>query len=528
VTDDPSDAASGHFDHHGWWINAGSADPDSVVLASAHESNHRQLQHSTAFGAVTIALHRLGTDSRFPASRAVVGDMVRSSETIHEAFATWASLTSLARSRDELTAYPLYVRHWDAMQRCVKELPSPYLRLHAAHAIARACMQAPVAEIAVAVGLNNMTLADLSERLRPDYRFRLLRRHGTNWQAANPRLDAAAEDPEIEELIAAPSLTAELFGSEHHERWEHVNTILYDHIATVLASHRCPTIAYDGHLGWTRQLLGETERLLGRPIDLLPGNRREQREVARVVLRNVEAEGFSNGPLLRARQLPSDTPVAHLVAATGHDSHLFLTIRPAASQTLSYNLPPDDSSEASAMLRRTVIDDDGAPTVELLDVSERVAQLSGSKRRIVSLIALSAVNSRLAATLGADAGPSRAVLMMDVSLGAHLDVWLRAPGAQFGYTLLRTESFGRRLPILVGRIRVGGAGESHLLVRPLSDAAVRIHKAALDALAEAGAHVVVDHSILEDGAAYLPLVLAHLAGEETRFPAVDKERLRSR
>ena len=76
---DDHKSASGWFDHHGWWINTGSAEPASVLLASAHESNHRQLEHSTTFGAVTLTMHRLAVVTGDADRRRVVAGLVRCS-----------------------------------------------------------------------------------------------------------------------------------------------------------------------------------------------------------------------------------------------------------------------------------------------------------------------------------------------------------------------------------------------------------------------------------------------------------------
>ena len=115
--------------------------------------------------------------------------------------------------------------------------------------------------------------------------------------------------------------------------------------------------------------------------------------------------------------------------------------------------------------------------------------------------------------------PDRAVLLLDVSLTANLDLWLATPGSRFQYCLLRTESFGRTLPLLIARLRLPDVTEAHLMVRPLSHAGVRIHKAAFEEIDPEGTTLVADPSILE-GSDVLPLVIAHLAGEETHFPAI--------
>ena len=65
----------------------------------------------------------------------------------------------------------------------------------------------------------------------------------------------------------------------------------------------------------------------------------------------------------------------------------------------------------------------------------------------------------------------RAVMLLDVSLTANLDLWLATPGSRFHYCLLRTEAFGRTLPLLIARLHLPGVTDAHLMVRPLSHAA---------------------------------------------------------
>ena len=60
------------------------------------------------------------------------------------------------------------------------------------------------------------------------------------------------------------------------------------------------------------------------------------------------------------------------------------------------------------------------------------------------------------------------------------------------------------------------------MIRPLSDAAIRIHKAAFEEVDPTGRIIVADPTILETARSYLPLILAHLAGEETHFFPVTK------
>ena len=70
-------------------------------------------------------MHRVAVVTGDADPRRVVAGLVRCSEATHEAFATWCSTVSLGRDRDSLTDFPLYLRHWDALDRLVRDIPSP-------------------------------------------------------------------------------------------------------------------------------------------------------------------------------------------------------------------------------------------------------------------------------------------------------------------------------------------------------------------------------------------------------------------
>lgn len=520
---------SGWFDQHRWWIDAGLSPADAVVLASAHEADHRQLQFSTAYGTLVLTLVGIARESQDPDCLRRTADLIRCAESVHEAFATWASLTSVGRSPDALNGYDDYHRHWKAMQRLVQDIVSPYARFHAAHAVARVCMQPPVAEVALDVGLDRFALSDLPESHRPDSRFRILRRVGIDWSPFTEALtDPGDAHALVGRLLDSERLTADLFDSANHPAWDLVNRLAYAHVAAELASRGCPSLDHDGHLAWGPPLLDAAAQILGHRLPLDAGGPRHPARATRDALRTYESEGFSNGPRLRARVLAENTDLAEMVAGTGEDAHAFLAILPTGAHTASYHIDlaaddqasPQDHAGARAVLRRTVIED-GVPTVECLDVTAREPEDLEGFDAVRTLVAMSVMSGVVARRWQRWTSPHDCVVLIDRSLASHLELWLSQPGSSFRYCLLKLESFGRLLPVLVGRLDVSGAGESHLMIKPLSDAGIRVHKAALEELAVEGFDVVADPTILDDGVTVLPLVLAHVAGEQTHFSNED-------
>jgi hypothetical protein len=244
-----TDPASGWFDQHRWWIRTDNADPTAVQIASAHESHHRQLQHATSHGTVTVCLHRVAQSQPESDRGRVVADLVQVSTAVHEAFATWCSITALGHPRSVLDPYPAYLRHYDTINNLITEVQSPYVRFHTVHAIARVCMQTPIADIALNIGLDQFLLADIPRRYHPDHRYTLLRRNPPDWETLQHQLTAVTHDhPEINELLNATILRAELFATSLHDAWQTVNEIVYNYIAGHLANLGTDTITHNGHL----------------------------------------------------------------------------------------------------------------------------------------------------------------------------------------------------------------------------------------------------------------------------------------
>ena len=110
-------------------------------------------------------------------------------------------------------------------------------------------------------------------------------------------------------------------------------------------------------------------------------------------------------------------------------------------------------------------------------------------------------------------------VIVDLPLSSQLDVWLARPGARFRYVVLRTEAQHRVTPVLIA-ILDGGEAQSHLMLKPLSHAAVGIHRAAFAELDSSGSSIAWDPEVLELHPELLEVTLSHLVGEEVAFGPV--------
>jgi hypothetical protein len=269
------------------------------------------------------------------------------------------------------------------------------------------------------------------------------------------------------------------------------------------------TLKVNGHLDWTPALVAAARRM-SQATDVAPGVRTRQAETHITVLGNIEAETFTVAEPLPARVLPATTAPA-LIAADLERPHLFMTVRRTPALFANYVLEdgaPPPAAPVVTCLRRTVAETDGRHVVELLPVTDPRRVPAGNDVPLVTVVPCSLLD-------GVHAGSEPTALLLDVPLAPHLDLWLSAPGSRFRYAFLRTESFGRVIPFMVG-VLDHPESSLPLMVRALSHSGVRIHKAALEELYPGRDVLVEDGSFLE-GHRHLDLVLAHLAGEEVRF-----------
>lgn len=497
----------GWFDYEGWRVGGGAG--RAGQFASAHESHHKQLSDSTIWGVLTRVLLRL------PDGRSRAAGFNRAGASAQEAFATWAPVAALGWDVEQLAIdFPDYLRHWQAMNRAVSAAADvPYLALHAAHATARSCLQAPVLDVVLETGLANCTIADVPRRLRPDHRFATLQRAPVDWPAVLNELDHSITDPRWLVLRDAPKLDAALFAEDLQPVWAAVNDVVYAACARQLAAHGCPTLANEGHRGEIARLL-EAAAPLGGTLDLAARSGAPASGTL-IALANAEAETYVSGPKLPARLVPADVPAMEL--ATGPVSeHLMLDIRRGAAVARAFDYgtgPVPDPDRVAEHLRRGEAHDGGVRIVLRPADDLTAADLDACSAPVHAMVDLSVFTADTRRRWEGLLAPQRAALILDLPLAAHLPVWLAADGSAFRYAFLRTEVQGRAVAFLLADVAADGA-PSHLLVRGLSHAAVGVHRAAFEELAASGLSLIADDAVAERHEPLLGLVVAHLAIEE--------------
>ena len=262
--------------HHLYWdlVLAGDTMTRTFELASLHELFHADLDTTTDFGTLLCAFsylrRRFGDASAYSATH---GTLVTHSRRTHETCATFMSLLSIADPGGDdgsgfaLQEYAEYVRMG---QDLCRGLSSRFFRFHAALASIRACMQAPVTEIALQRGLDSFRLRDLTPALLPDERLTALRQVVAQpqfWQRAIERLREGAPDhPEWEHALAAEgsdNVFTQLFGSAEDGLSALLLRGFHEILAERLEHVGMPTLPYGGHMEFATRIVEAAQELAG-------------------------------------------------------------------------------------------------------------------------------------------------------------------------------------------------------------------------------------------------------------------------
>lgn len=512
---------TGWFLQSGWWVEGAGAHPRADLLVSVHEHYHHRLQNSTSFGAVTYLLGRIAEITGDTERKVASDHFTDACRRTQEAFATWASITALGRGPAELDGNPAYRAHFDDLDFFASGLEGAYLRFHLAQAIARACMQSRAAEVALKRGLRSLELGDLRNSDRPDHRLRLLRLAGFDFR---PAVEAALRSGATSdhEWMLGPELAAWMFGPARSDLFQSVNAICFEAVASVLERLGCPTLSTDGHLSATAALIADAERVAQRAIGVEPVGAADHQSRMWEVMSACESERVAlPGPLLPARLVDPSVGAGAMVAGLGEDAHLFVALRRTEDVRDSYAWEgePPAGQAIGAWLRRSVMEG-GRRVVEWMDVG---ALGPGPIEAVGVDVHYSVVESALSS---AAARPWRQRLtvdactnLSDLRLADRLRYWVAASGV-FRCCFLSATSFGRGLPVLIGRFEMDG-NAAHVLLRPITSSAVGCFRGVFGEVDPEGLAIVEDAGFVQDRHRLVSHALAHLLGEEQAFAVRD-------
>lgn len=508
---------SGWFFQSGWWVEGAGVDPRADVLVSFHEHYHHSLQNSTSFGAVTYLLGRVAELTGDPARLRIADSFTNACRRTQEGFATWASATALSLGLADLAGHPDYAVHFKEMGAFVEHVEGAYLRFHVCQAIARACMQSSAGAVAATKGLGTLRLSDLRNADRPDYRLSLLRRSRfpTAFVAASALEARSAEE---RAWMRDPHLQDWMFDRSRSSVFESVNRAVYAAVAHELERLECSTLATDGHLGLTEALIADAEGVPGTGIGIesIGGSGDDERMWG--VLRTCESEQTRlPGPPLAARMVDPSMGIPSMVAGVDGDAHLFVAFRHVADVRAGYAWEgaPPAGDDVAVWLRRSVLEGERR-VVELMNVS---ALGPGPIETSGIEVHYSVVESALRLETVRDWRPylkvSSSTLLADLRLADRLRYWTLS-GGRFRCCFLSASSFGRGIPVMVGRFEMDDT-VAHTIIRPATSSAVGCYRQVFVEVDPNGLSIIEEDGLVRENNRLITFTLAHLIGEEDAF-----------
>jgi hypothetical protein len=479
------------------------------------------LQNSTSFGAVTYLLGRVAELTGDPRRLRTADSFTEACRRTQEGFATWASASALGLSLADLADHPDYTIHFQVMDAFVQHVEGAYLRFQLCQAIARACMQSAAGSVAAAKGFGALSLADLRSVDRPDQRLARLRRGGFDARTAVERA-VAGHTAEDQRWMREPNLQGWMFDRSRSSVFEAVNGALYDEVAGALVSMGCPTLATDGHLGLTAALIADADAVAGASVGIAPAGPVDNDMRMWNVLRTCESEQLRlPGPLLAARTVDPSIGVESMTAGLDADAHLFVVFRDRADVRPAY-LWEDGQPAGEGVgvwLRRSVLQGDRR-IVELMDViSLGPDPVECSGIDVLHSVAESAMRSEVARDWRPHLKVGSTTLLADLRLGDRLRYWA-ASGGRFRCCFLSATSFGRGVPVMVGRFEMD-ENVAHVLVRPLTSSAVGCYRQVFVEVDPEGRSIIEDDGMVQENGRLVRFTLAHLIGEEDAFRVID-------
>jgi hypothetical protein len=314
---------------HLHWDLALAGDTTSVnwQMVSLHEMYHADLDSTTDYGSLLCVYAQLRqTCGESSEAAAVHRGLLFNCRQTHETYATYASMLTIADSGfDDWKSYPIrdYAAYAQIGLGLCRGLKGRFFRFHAALTALRLCMQAPVTDMALDVGLNTFRLRHLPPAQLPDPRLWALQRITSEpgfWQSAIAEIQSAHPEhpawPELWETEITDIKFTALFGSGAGELGEILLRGFHSILASRLRALGIPSLEYDGHVANVSALLAACRastghvagayglRLAAEINPLVGAAANFERE--RVVLRAIGR---------RARVMPGG--VEHYLAATG-------------------------------------------------------------------------------------------------------------------------------------------------------------------------------------------------------------------
>lgn len=503
-------APYGLFHPFGWEVDVGSdAGGAAAAMASMHESMHDRLQQTTIWGCTISLLFAVAESGGDEQARSTAMGMLAACRDTHEQFATWVAMAAARmRPEDFRPHYPRYFRYASRAESAVASVPGIYLRLHAAQAIARACMQSATLAGMIADGVGSLRLSQMDRSMRPDYRLSVLskqlREFGWGELPAKGRADMSLEE----------------FAEGDDPDWLEVNQAFYRRTEDLLNSAGLPTLELDSHLPYVAAAQRRAVSDAGGPIGLRSAGMSSSAadgDVKDTVIFSFESEKLSIGPKLQAEVLPRGTDPLEMLAGDSTHAHLFLVIRPAHRLALHYEPAPNLGPGHVAVLRR-IVGDINERRAQLLDVSGHTPESLAALRvpLITSISMRSLADEPTAAQWRPLLSPQTSTVLCDLSPSAHIISWLDNPDHLLKFSIIGKQTRVGLVRCLLFALETH-TGRSRLFLNVISRIFARSFDFWIAEHPRFGERAIRDDTLATGNDQLLDYTLAHLVAEERQF-----------
>ncbi len=501
-------SAHGVFHPRGWHIDVGAdAGSDMTAVASMHEAAHERLQHTTIWGWLIQVSFAYAEVTGREAPRAMAVSMLAACRHVHEQFATLTSMIAASLDLETLAnEYPMYAEHARRARLAVEGASSPYHELHAIRAVARACMQpAHFADLVMATGVANLTVAAVDRSMRPDHRLpvliRSLREWG--WGEAPPHI--------------AVDIPLQDFAEHGDDNFTAVDTWYYDRATFLLRAAGMPTLDHDAQVPIVSALHRLLEIETGSSLGYVRAGEPSEDDDLDVVIGAHESETLSIRPPLAAIVVPYNAPPEAMVSGD-EQMHLFVALRPRARISAQYALDHEWPTEQVAVLRTGAVVD-GQRTVLLKDVTAFDPASLAALRvpLIVSASWRSTADEAVMARWRQVMTQENSTILCDLPVSRHITSWIETGERYLQFSIAGFQTPWGLVRCLVFRMTDGRSGRSRLHIAVGSRTYLRTFDMWVEEHPRFRDRAERSDSLIDEHSPLIEITLNHLLGEERLF-----------
>lgn len=535
----------GDYHHFSWRVMLREDTSAGVAqMVSLHEGFHSDLDRATDYGCLLTVYGSLALNLPDAHYKKVHRRLLDYARSTHETYATYLSVLFLAVNQVAqpsvlIEALSGYKTHYQLGERLVRGLRGNYLRMHAAMSALRVCMQGPVSQQALAIGLDRFLVRDLGTRNLPDERLRAITEFVTGepnfWLSVIEQARSQRPDWRLWEPILASEQDDSLFNQLLDEDPDEVTAFLlglfHQAVADRLAEHGLLTLPYDGHLPFIEPLAEAAHRLA-------PGN-----EVVRAQIKSdIEISKQFGSTLYFAAErlvLRAPPPRAELLPLAlmpevdwpelrediGAGEHFYVATRMPARLLEQYEFSENDRAllesygdePVTCVQTRFLIDDEITHALFPLDDPHQLEQLAQVGPLFSNLSMAALADERWAGIWAAALyAHTRATVLFDLSPFQHFYAWHERRALRVKYGLINLAEAEGRFSTLACEVEAHGA--RWLLLAPCTTVVFNALRMYINRLPDQPEQTfAAEPQFIRDNEELLRVALHHLLSKESFF-----------